>query len=465
MSEIRTIKEFLNRHTFEHYSISQICDHLNYLKCSKKYNFDDVIVATDIDIKKYTVDDVLSFLSCYENSKYLNSNSYINYRFLDGRIKKINNGETIENSDKKLNGNKFIQFKKIFYEEKLTLICFFSLFFMSSFFPNFFLILFLMVFFYLVNKLFPIANIKIGVPIFLGLYPFVYGVFNYSEYISKEFSFLIFIQLFPKKMVLFDEKIDLMYLNYLTLAVSFYITSIILFLKAVFNYNRHDGVDVLFVFIIVFIGFVGQNILYYSSIEDSQSSFSNFLYIVKTLNIFPFVFAYVILNKFMNKLDNSFCEKKINLLFICSLFFIVCLTFFHSGKNLTEHYYSTINIPNKDNCSNIDENFKIIKSSKKTGFVVIDSQSFNENDIYNYIHFNSNMKLKHDFLMNHKNETFNNYTTYNKMIDRYSNELKVNNTKEEVNKKITPENKISNKIIEHYINLNSRNRFFYYKCE
>jgi hypothetical protein len=449
MNELIMIKNFLNKRIFDSYSISQICDHLNHLSVSKKY----------------TLNDVLLILSCYDNSKYLDTNSYINYCFFHGPLKKINVSPIDETTSIILDKNKFIQFQEIFKEQKKPLIVFLLLFGISAFFPNFFLTLFLILFFYLVHKFFPIPNLKIGIPIFLGLYPFVYGIFNYSEYISKEFSFLGFIMLFPKKMVLFDERIDLMYLNYLTLTVSFFIMLMILLLKAVFNYNKKDGIDMFFYFLIVFVVFIGQNVWYYSISENEYKQTYHIIKFIIAFNLMPLIAGHIILLLTVKELNNLSSEKKISLIFVCILFLLGFIAIVNSGKNLIEHYYSTINISNKDYCRNIDEDFKIIKNSKKIGFIVVDSESFNKDDVYSYIHFNNNMELKSDFLMNHKKENFNNYVSYNLMVKYYNKKFVKNNTIEYVNKTIKPENKKNHAIIEQYINSNPRDRFFYYKCK
>lgn len=149
---------------------------------------------------------------------------------------------------------------------------------------------------------------------------------------------------------------------------------------------------------------------------------------------------------------------------------------YQQKDDLFHKLYKSKNI---DHCLNINVDFEIIKRSNKNDFIVIDSKNFKFKEVFAYIILNNSQKIKKDFKFD------NNMFSYNYLIDlikdeKFLKEYKIENKNEFYKiKKILQEptklnrlkkeaNLIDSKtlnIIEYYVNLENKERFFYYKCE
>lgn len=442
MNEIEMIRKFLKNHVNDVYSINQICEHLNNTNKSKNYTIFDVVVI----------------LNSYKKKKIVNDYSYIGYSFFERN-----------NFKKDITINIFyfsLDFLRYVRDNhRQSFLTFFCLFvFITPFFNglsvitpnlnfisiiNFLLLPFLGTFIYVINKTVPLSR-NLMVPIFLGLYPFTYGVIVYNEYIQEEFFIFVSFIMFPENLKIFDEKIDLLYLNYLVISLNVILFCLVIFIRTLYITDKKAAGTMFIVFLITYMGFV------------VQSKFKGFEIYFYFVIIFSVGFS---IKTIIN--ENNF---RYDLIYIYLLFILTTITVTHNSNKLVESYYSSVNTKNLEYCSNIGNDFKIIKHSKKYGFVVIDSSSFQFVDIYRYVKFHNNSLLS-------ATDNFNisvitpivsikySYNMLNKLasgdFNDYDHLLPIKfNVKE-----LEYDNNKNSNIIDYYIQSKLKGRFFYYKCE
>jgi hypothetical protein len=219
--------------------------------------------------------------------------------------------------------------------------------------------------------------------------------------------------------------------------------------------------------------------------------FPFFLYLSYKTSILISLFSTIIVSiiilcicsLFEYKLDLEYFKTSINRYLENAVSFIlavIIMTVCNVIQQKDDLYYKLHKSKNMDYCSNINKDFEIIKRSTKNGFIVIDSKKIKFEEVIAYLILNKQSKSDRDF-------KFDDYKfSYNYLVDLMKNEnflrdYKIKNNKEEFYKikKMLQDPKIFNslkkeanlidvrtlKVIEYYINLTNKERFFYYKCE
>jgi hypothetical protein len=434
--ELNVIRKLLSLHKKDSFSIHQICECLNHVSDKKKYQEEDVVII----------------LNGFNNDKKINTNSYIGYDFFTFEVAKKENISARIDSDltTPMNNLKslyhFLNFMRLEYKD--TFLRFSILFFLILIFPNYFLIPFLIYFIFIVNSIHSFKNYNLIIPLFIGIYPVIYGIFRYNEYIAQEFPFLV-IDWVNLKM--FDDRIDISYLNYLVVSLDIFLVSIIMFIKSSYDFNTENILKKLSTLLIWF-----QIILIIPVGYFWLAKYFTFY----LFPVFYFTFFFLFITHFFVKI--------IDYSIIAIYWFYVFLgcIIFSSVNTIVEHYYESISVKNEDTCLNIDKNFSVIKNSKKIDFVVIDSKHFEFNDILRYIHFNNSNKIDDNYDFEIKASSIFSPSYRYSNIKKIYNELSSNdNNKKMFTKELVSDNYKTSAIIEYYIKSKTKNRFFYYKCD
>jgi hypothetical protein len=104
------------------------------------------------------------------------------------------------------------------------------------------------------------------------------------------------------------------------------------------------------------------------------------------------------------KKNNTQDEKNENIITFIVFFLILCTVPFQKND---KNYYNLYSDNNKNQCKNIEYNFDIITNSNKSGFVVIDSFTITTDQIIAYLILRNNNIIKNDFKVHPNDMSYN----------------------------------------------------------